>query len=74
MGLGLESFLHLEKIDNYPYHAQSLKKEIFVFANCKSLRAKAAVKLCEQDPLVANECVDWVVNGWIAEVGDIQSI
>ena len=35
---------------------------------------KAAVKLCESDPLVANECVDWVVNGWIAEVGDIQSI
>ena len=35
---------------------------------------KAAVKLCESDPLVANECVDWAVNGWIAEVGDIQSI
>ena len=34
----------------------------------------AAVELCERDPLVANECVEWVVNGWIAEVGDIKSI
>mmetsp|Transcript_11331 Transcript_11331/g.23173 ORF Transcript_11331/g.23173 Transcript_11331/m.23173 type:complete len:141 (-) Transcript_11331:1415-1837(-) len=31
-----------------------------------------AEKLVRQDPLVANECVDWRLNGWIPEVGDIQ--
>ena len=25
-------------------------------------------------PLVANGCVDWQVNGWIAEVGDIELV
>ena len=33
-----------------------------------------AVALCECDPLVANGCVNWQVNGWIAEVGDIECI
>ena len=32
----------------------------------------AALALVEQDPLVANECVDWQLNQWIAEVGDIE--
>ena len=31
-----------------------------------------AEALVRNDPLVANECVDWTLNGWIAEVGDIQ--
>jgi uncharacterized protein YciI len=25
-----------------------------------------------QDPLVANDCVDWELNGWIGQVGDVQ--
>ena len=25
-----------------------------------------------QDPLVANGCVDWELNGWIGQIGDIQ--
>lgn len=32
----------------------------------------AAEKLVLQDPLVANECVDWSLNGWVADVGDIE--
>ena len=32
----------------------------------------AARELVLQDPLVANECVDWQLNKWIAEVGDIK--
>ena len=24
------------------------------------------------DPLIVNDCVDWQLNGWIGEVGDIQ--
>ena len=31
-----------------------------------------AEALVRNDPLVANECVEWTLNGWIAEVGDIQ--
>jgi uncharacterized protein YciI/predicted GNAT family acetyltransferase len=31
-----------------------------------------ALKLVQQDPLVANDCVDWQLNGWIGQVGDIQ--
>lgn len=31
-----------------------------------------AEALVLQDPLVANGCVDWQLNGWIAEVGEIQ--
>lgn len=31
-----------------------------------------AEDLVQQDPLVANECVEWRLNGWIAEVGNIQ--
>eukprot|EP00560_Eucampia_antarctica_P007761 CAMPEP_0197827096 /NCGR_PEP_ID=MMETSP1437-20131217/3960_1 /TAXON_ID=49252 ORGANISM="Eucampia antarctica, Strain CCMP1452" /NCGR_SAMPLE_ID=MMETSP1437 /ASSEMBLY_ACC=CAM_ASM_001096 /LENGTH=222 /DNA_ID=CAMNT_0043427825 /DNA_START=368 /DNA_END=1036 /DNA_ORIENTATION=- len=31
-----------------------------------------ALALVKNDPLVANECVDWRLNGWIAEVGDVQ--
>jgi len=31
-----------------------------------------AHKLVLQDPLVANDCVDWQLNGWIGQVGEIQ--
>jgi uncharacterized protein YciI/GNAT superfamily N-acetyltransferase len=31
-----------------------------------------AHQLVLQDPLVANGCVDWQLNGWIGQVGDIQ--
>ena len=31
----------------------------------------AAEQLVLQDPLIANECVDWELNRWIADVGDI---
>jgi len=31
-----------------------------------------AQKLVLQDPLVANDCVDWQLNGWIGQVGDIK--
>ena len=30
----------------------------------------AAEALVREDPLVAEGCVDWQVNGWIADVGD----
>ena len=32
----------------------------------------AAEKLVRQDPLIANECVDWQLNEWIAEVGGLS--
>mmetsp|Transcript_20670 Transcript_20670/g.29900 ORF Transcript_20670/g.29900 Transcript_20670/m.29900 type:complete len:148 (+) Transcript_20670:71-514(+) len=32
----------------------------------------AAEALVLQDPLVANNCVDWQLNGWIAEVGELD--
>ena len=31
----------------------------------------SAETLVLQDPLVANGCVDWQLNGWVADVGDI---
>ena len=31
-----------------------------------------AVNLVKQDPLVANDCVEWEVHGWIGQIGDIQ--
>lgn len=31
-----------------------------------------AQKLVLQDPLVANDCVDWQLNGWNGQVGDVQ--
>jgi uncharacterized protein YciI/GNAT superfamily N-acetyltransferase len=31
-----------------------------------------ARELVLQDPLVANDCVEWELNGWIGQVGDIQ--
>jgi uncharacterized protein YciI/GNAT superfamily N-acetyltransferase len=31
-----------------------------------------AMELVLQDPLVANGCVDWQLNGWIGQVGDVQ--
>jgi ribosomal protein S18 acetylase RimI-like enzyme/uncharacterized protein YciI len=31
-----------------------------------------ALDMVLQDPLVANDCVDWELNGWIGQVGDIQ--
>ena len=34
----------------------------------------AAEKLVRCDPLIANECVDWQLNQWIADVGDIQLV
>ena len=33
---------------------------------------ESAEKLVRNDPLVANECVDWQLNKWIAETGDIS--
>ena len=33
---------------------------------------EAAEKFVMNDPLVANECVDWKLNKWIAETGDIS--
>lgn len=33
---------------------------------------EAAVAFVAEDPLVANRCVDYQVNRWIAEVGDIE--
>jgi uncharacterized protein YciI len=32
----------------------------------------AAEEYVRGDPLVANECVDWQLNKWIAETGDIS--
>mmetsp|Transcript_12439 Transcript_12439/g.26473 ORF Transcript_12439/g.26473 Transcript_12439/m.26473 type:complete len:167 (+) Transcript_12439:118-618(+) len=32
----------------------------------------AAEELVRNDPLIANECVDWQLNKWIAETGDIN--
>ena len=34
----------------------------------------AAEAFVLQDPLVANDCVDWQLNGWIPEVGDIELV
>jgi len=31
-----------------------------------------ALSLVLKDPLVANDCVDWELNGWIGQVGDMQ--
>ena len=31
-----------------------------------------ALKLISQDPLVANDCVEWKLAGWVGEVGDVQ--
>ena len=31
-----------------------------------------ALKIVQQDPLVANDCVDWELNGWIGQVGELQ--
>jgi uncharacterized protein YciI/GNAT superfamily N-acetyltransferase len=31
-----------------------------------------AVNLVKQDPLVANDCVEWEVHGWIGQIGGIQ--
>ena len=33
---------------------------------------ESARELVLEDPLVKNDCVDWVLNGWISEVGDIR--
>eukprot|EP00591_Stephanopyxis_turris_P012633 CAMPEP_0195511546 /NCGR_PEP_ID=MMETSP0794_2-20130614/3834_1 /TAXON_ID=515487 /ORGANISM="Stephanopyxis turris, Strain CCMP 815" /LENGTH=103 /DNA_ID=CAMNT_0040639173 /DNA_START=273 /DNA_END=584 /DNA_ORIENTATION=+ len=33
---------------------------------------EAAEELVMKDPLVANACVDWQLNGWIGEVGDME--
>ena len=35
---------------------------------------KSAEELVLQDPLIANDCVDWQLNGWIADVGDIELV
>ena len=34
----------------------------------------SAAELVNQDPLVANGCVDWELHRWIAEVGDIDLV
>eukprot|EP00316_Scyphosphaera_apsteinii_P024809 CAMPEP_0119320664 /NCGR_PEP_ID=MMETSP1333-20130426/53063_1 /TAXON_ID=418940 /ORGANISM="Scyphosphaera apsteinii, Strain RCC1455" /LENGTH=145 /DNA_ID=CAMNT_0007327427 /DNA_START=72 /DNA_END=509 /DNA_ORIENTATION=+ len=34
----------------------------------------AAAELVQQDPLILNGCVDWQLNRWIAEVGDIALV
>ena len=34
----------------------------------------AAEQLCLQDPLVSSGCVEWAVNGWVAEVGDLELV
>jgi uncharacterized protein YciI/GNAT superfamily N-acetyltransferase len=31
-----------------------------------------AFQIVKQDPLVANDCVEWELNGWIGQVGDLQ--
>ena len=31
-----------------------------------------AEEFVRQDPLVANECVDWQLNRWIPEMGDVS--
>jgi len=31
-----------------------------------------ALEVVLSDPLVANDCVDWALNGWIGQVGDVQ--
>jgi len=31
-----------------------------------------AEELVLRDPLVANGCVDWTLNGWVSEVGDLE--
>lgn len=31
-----------------------------------------ALQVVKQDPLVANDCVEWELNGWIGQVGDLQ--
>lgn len=31
-----------------------------------------ALELIQQDPLVASDCVEWELNGWIGQVGDLQ--
>ena len=38
----------------------------------KAASHEEAEKLVLQDPLVANDCVEWQLNQWIAEVGDLQ--
>ena len=32
----------------------------------------AAEKFVRNDPLIINDCVDWQLNKWIAETGDIN--
>ena len=32
----------------------------------------AAEELVRRDPLIANDCVDWQLNRWIPEVGDLE--
>lgn len=34
----------------------------------------SALQLVKKDPLVANGCVDWQLNRWIAQVGDIKIV
>ena len=32
----------------------------------------AAEKFVKADPLISNDCVDWQLNRWIPETGDIN--
>ena len=34
----------------------------------------AAEQLVLDDPLIANDCVDWQLNQWVADVGDISLV
>lgn len=34
----------------------------------------AAEKIVRCDPLIANDCVDWTLNEWVADVGDIALV
>jgi uncharacterized protein YciI/GNAT superfamily N-acetyltransferase len=41
-----------------------------LFLAAKSYEEALSVVL--KDPLVANDCVDWELNGWVGQVGDVQ--
>ena len=47
----------------------AVEEEPLVRGEFKPADAEALVR---QDPLILNECVDWELNGWIADVGDIE--
>ena len=44
---------------------------LMLFAEADYATAEALVLM---DPLIANDCVDWELNRWIADVGDIALV